>query len=187
MNQQDSSRDSWQPLVQFWQCLCLYSLVSSQQEESNKWKKRAIKLKVKSKTEVDMPSSPCTPTKRGLPMTSDSTNLLSSPKRCLVTPKKIVDSPRKLLDSPKSRFFDVGGTSELLSRTCPKQFFDNSCLGTIPGKLHLKFICNVLQLLLSCSLFISLQKVFFTSWKIQAVCFARDFPCSWHNRCREER
>ncbi|XP_026197347.1 centromere-associated protein E isoform X2 [Anabas testudineus] len=118
----------------------LESLVSSQQAEINKWKNRAIKLKVKGKAEMDVPSSPCTPTKRAFPMSSDSTNLLSSPKKCLVTPKKILDSPRKLLDSPKvslldspkSRFFDVGGTSELLSRTCPKQFFDNSCLGTIP-------------------------------------------------------
>ncbi|XP_073334857.1 centromere-associated protein E [Pagrus major] len=123
----------------------LESLVSSQHAEISKWKSRAIKLKVK--TKVDKPSPPCTPTKRGLPMTSDSSNFLSSPKKFLVTPKKVLDSPRRvlesprklldspkasLLDSPKSRFFDVGGSSELLSRTCPKQFFDNSSLGTIP-------------------------------------------------------
>ncbi|XP_067427601.1 centromere-associated protein E isoform X5 [Thunnus thynnus] len=118
----------------------LESLVSSQHTEINKWKSRAIKLKTKNKAELDKPPSPCTPTKRGLPMTSDSSNFLNSPKKFLVTPKKILDSPRKLLDSPKvslqdspkSRFFDVGGSSELLSRTYPKQFFDNSSLGTIP-------------------------------------------------------
>ncbi|XP_070782074.1 centromere-associated protein E-like [Enoplosus armatus] len=119
----------------------LESLVSSQQAEIGKWKSRAVKLKVKSKTEVDQPSSPSTPTKRGLPMTSESSNFLNSPKKFLLTsPKRVLDSPRKLpgspkvslLDSPKSRFFDAGGSSELLSRTCPKQFFDNSSLGTIP-------------------------------------------------------
>lgn len=87
-------------------------------------------------------------------MTSDSSNFLNSPKKFLVTPRKVLDSPRKvlesprklldspkasLLDSPKSRFFDVGGSSELLSKSCPKQFFDNSSLGTIPGKLLVKF------------------------------------------------
>ncbi|XP_023132106.2 centromere-associated protein E isoform X2 [Amphiprion ocellaris] len=116
----------------------LESLVSSQQAELGKWKNRAIKLKVKSKAEVDKPSSPCTPTKRAFPMTADSSHLFSSPKKCLVAPKKNLDSPRKalesprkLLDSPKSGFFDIGGSSELLSRACPKQFFDNSSLGTI--------------------------------------------------------
>lgn len=114
----------------------------------SKWKGRAIKLKVKSKMEMDKPSPPCTPTKRGLPM-SDSPNVLNSPKKFLVTPKKVLDSPRKMLDSPKkvldspksamldspkSRFFGVGGSSEMLFKTCPKQFFDNSSLGTLPGK-----------------------------------------------------
>ncbi|KAM9840829.1 centromere-associated protein E [Aulostomus maculatus] len=114
----------------------LESLVSSQQQEISKWKSRAIKLKTKG--EVEKPSSPCTPTKRGFPLTSDS--LFNSPKKFLVTPKKILDSPRKpldspkvsVLDSPKSSFFDVGGSSKLLSRNCPKQFFDNSNLGTLP-------------------------------------------------------
>ncbi|KAL7389114.1 hypothetical protein ABVT39_026772 [Epinephelus coioides] len=143
----------------------LESLVSSQQVEINKWKSRAFKLKVKSKAEVDRPPSPCTPTKRGLPLTSDPSNFLSSPKKFLVTPRKVLDSPRKVLDSPrklldspkvsvldspKSRFFDVGGSSEVLSRTCPKQFFDNSSLGTIPGKLHLKFTpCTVCHIVLT--------------------------------------
>lgn len=130
--------------------------MSSQAAEISKWKGRAIKLKVKSKTEMDKPSPPCTPTKRGFPMTSDSSNVLNSPKKFLVTPKKVLDSPMKMLDSPrkmldspkkaldspkssmldspKSRFFGVGGSSEMLFRTCPKQFFDNSSLGTLPGR-----------------------------------------------------
>ncbi|XP_035534959.1 centromere-associated protein E [Morone saxatilis] len=127
----------------------LESLVSSQQAEIGKWKARAIKLKVKTKAEVDKPSPPCTPTKRGLATTSDSSTILSSPKKLLVTPRKVLDSqgnvldsPRKLLDSPKvprldspkSRFFDVAVSSEVLSRTRPKQFFDNSNLGTIPDE-----------------------------------------------------
>ncbi|XP_076613156.1 centromere-associated protein E [Chaetodon auriga] len=118
----------------------LESLVSSQQAEISKWKSRAIKLKGRSAAEVEKPSSPCTLTKRALPMNSDSSNTFSSPKKLLVTPKKVLDSPRKvlespklsLLDSPKCRFFDMSGSSELMSRTCPKQFFDNSSLGTIP-------------------------------------------------------
>ncbi|XP_078130438.1 centromere-associated protein E isoform X2 [Sander vitreus] len=119
----------------------LQSLVSSQQAEITKWKGRAIKLKVKSKGEVDKPSSPCTPTKRGLPMTSDPSSSLSSPAKFLVTPRRVLDSPRKPLDSPnvlespKSRFFDAGGASDVLSRTRPKQFFDNSSLGTIPDAI----------------------------------------------------
>ncbi|XP_065819584.1 centromere-associated protein E isoform X1 [Labrus bergylta] len=125
----------------------LESLVSAQQAEISKWKSRAIKLKAKNRTDADKPSPPCTPTKRGLPVTSDSSTFYSSPKKFLITPRKVLDSPRKplespmkqldspnvhLLDSPKSRFFDVGGGTELLSRTCPKQFFDNSSLGTVP-------------------------------------------------------
>ncbi|XP_063758805.1 centromere-associated protein E isoform X2 [Eleginops maclovinus] len=125
----------------------LESLVSNQQAEISHWKSRAFKLKGRIKAEVAQPSSPSTPTKRGYPMTSDSSNFFSSPKKFLVTPKKVLDSPRKVLDSPrklldspnvsaldspKSRFFDVGGNSELLSRSRPKQFFDNSRLGTIP-------------------------------------------------------
>ncbi|XP_070844021.1 centromere-associated protein E [Chaetodon trifascialis] len=118
----------------------LESLVSSQQAEISKWKSRAIKLKGRSTAEVEKPSSPCTLTKRALPMNSDSSSTFSSPKKLLATPKKVLDSPRKvlespkfsLLDSPKCRFFDMSGSSELMSRTCPKQFFDNSSLGTIP-------------------------------------------------------
>ncbi|TWW75195.1 E Centromere protein [Takifugu flavidus] len=102
----------------------LESQVSCQAAELSKWKSRAIKLKAKTKPELDKPGSPCTPTKRGLCSTTESSHLLSSPKR------KVLDSPKSsALDSPKSRFFDVGGTSDLLSRTFPKQFFDNSNLG----------------------------------------------------------
>ncbi|XP_047184405.1 centromere-associated protein E isoform X2 [Scophthalmus maximus] len=128
--------------------------LSAQHTEIGKWKNRAIKLKARSKHEVDKPLSPCTPTKRGPPLTSDPSSFLCSPKRFLVTPRNLLDSPRNVLDSPrklldsprklpdspkvsllhspKSRFFDVGGTSELLSQSCPRQFFDNSSLGTIP-------------------------------------------------------
>ncbi|XP_069561964.1 centromere-associated protein E isoform X2 [Brachyistius frenatus] len=117
----------------------LESLMSSQRAEISKWKNRAIKLNMKSKAEVKL-SPPRTPTKRGLPMASTSFNLLSSPKKSLLTPKKmlepcgkLLDSPKlSLLNSPKSGFFDGDGASEVLSRTCPKQFFDNSSLGTIP-------------------------------------------------------
>uniref|UniRef100_A0A3Q3JT81 Uncharacterized protein n=1 Tax=Monopterus albus TaxID=43700 RepID=A0A3Q3JT81_MONAL len=116
-----------------------FGLVSSQQAEIGKWKSRAFKLKVKSKAEVDKPLSPCTPTKRALPMTSDSSNF-NSPKKLVVASKNPLDSPRKLLespkvslsDSPKSRLFDVDGSSDMLSRALPKQFFDNSSFLTIP-------------------------------------------------------
>ncbi|XP_071755303.2 centromere-associated protein E [Centroberyx gerrardi] len=111
----------------------LESLVSSQQAEIAKWKSRAIKLKEKSRIVPDRPLSPCTPTKRRLPMTSETSNFLNSPKRFLDSPKKLLDSAKvSVLDSPKSRFFDVDASSESLSRNCPKQFFDNSNLGTIP-------------------------------------------------------
>nr|XP_043905494.1 centromere-associated protein E isoform X3 [Solea senegalensis] len=118
----------------------LESLVSTLHTEIGKWKSRAIKLKVKSKAEVDRPSSPCTPTKRCLPVTSESSTFLGSPKKFVVTPKKILESSRRAMespnvtlpDSPKSRFFDVCGSLELLSTSCPKPFFDNSSLGTIP-------------------------------------------------------
>lgn len=123
--------------------------MSCQAAELSKWKSRAIKLKAKTKPELDKPGSPCTPTKRGLCSATESSNLLNSPKRFLLTSREVLDSPsnvpvssRKVLDSPKSsaldspksRFFDVGGTSELLSRTFPKQFFDNSTLGLPQGK-----------------------------------------------------
>ncbi|XP_028996968.1 centromere-associated protein E isoform X2 [Betta splendens] len=158
----------------------LESLVSSQKAEMNKWKNRAVKLKVRNIK--DAPSSPCTPTKRGLQMNTDSISLLSPPQKVLVTPKKLLDSPRKMLDSPRkmldsprkmldsprkmldsprkmldsprkmldsprkmldspvvsafdfpeSRFFGGDQPSKQVSKNYPKQFFDNSSLGTIP-------------------------------------------------------
>uniref|UniRef100_A0AAZ3SGC4 Centromere-associated protein E n=1 Tax=Oncorhynchus tshawytscha TaxID=74940 RepID=A0AAZ3SGC4_ONCTS len=100
----------------------LESLVSTQQGEITKWKARAIKLKEKKRDVVDKPLSPCTPTKHRLPMNSE---------QFLNSPKKLIDSPKKFLDSPKSKFFDVRSGSESMSINCPKQFFDNSNLGTI--------------------------------------------------------
>ncbi|KAM4633781.1 centromere-associated protein E [Polymixia lowei] len=116
----------------------LESSVSSQQAEIAKWKSRAVKLKEKSRAGMDKPSSPCTPSKRRFPMASEG-SYLKSPKRFLGTPK-LLDSPKKAmdprmmsaLDSPKNKFFDVSTGSESLSRNCPKQFFDNSNLGTLP-------------------------------------------------------
>lgn len=125
----------------------LESLVSSQAAEVSKWKGRAIKLKGKPKIETDKLSLPCVPTKRAPAVTLDSSSFFNSPKKFLVTPKKVLQSPRKFLDSPKivpdspkstcldspkSRFFGVGDSSEMLMKTCPKQFFDNSGLGTLP-------------------------------------------------------
>nr|XP_029533828.1 centromere-associated protein E-like isoform X2 [Oncorhynchus nerka] len=107
----------------------LESLVFTQQGEITKWKARAIKLKEKKRDVVDKPLSPCTPTKHRLPMNSEQ--FLNSPKRFLNSPKKLIDSPKKFLDSPKSKFFDVRSGSESMSINCPKQFFDNSNLGTI--------------------------------------------------------
>ncbi|XP_064793455.1 centromere-associated protein E-like [Oncorhynchus masou masou] len=107
----------------------LESLVSTQQVEITKWKARAIKLKEKKRDVVDKPLSPCTPTKHRLPMNSEQ--FLNSPKRFLNSPKKLIDSPKKFLDSPKSKFFDVRPGSESMSINCPKQFFDNSNLGTV--------------------------------------------------------
>ncbi|XP_045082819.1 centromere-associated protein E isoform X5 [Coregonus clupeaformis] len=128
----------------------LESLVSTQQGEITKWKARAIKLKEKRRDLVDKPLSPCTPTKRHLPMSSEDflnspkrfldspkrfldspKRFLDSPKRFLDSPKRFLDSPKKFLDSPKSKFFDVRPGSESMSINCPKQFFDNSNLGTI--------------------------------------------------------
>ncbi|XP_027899841.1 centromere-associated protein E isoform X2 [Xiphophorus couchianus] len=119
----------------------LESLVSCQQEETTKWKNRAISLKGKSKAEQDRMTSPCTPKKRALCPTSDSTLLFSPTKKSYLPPKRALDSPRKplvsaasLLDSPKSSFFNAGEGSELLTRNYPTQFFDNSNLGIKPDE-----------------------------------------------------
>ncbi|KAK2908448.1 hypothetical protein Q8A67_004285 [Cirrhinus molitorella] len=61
------------------------SLVSKQQEEINKWKRRAYKMKESKR------DAPCTPTKRFPPLSETEVN---SPKKTF-------------LDSPKSKFFDV--------------------------------------------------------------------------------
>ncbi|XP_051557982.1 centromere-associated protein E isoform X3 [Myxocyprinus asiaticus] len=85
------------------------SLVSKQQEEIIKWKRRAYKMKESNKDGL------CTPTKRQPPLT-----------------KTEVNSPKKMfLDSPKSKFFDMR-SSVPISLNCPTQFFDNSNLGTVP-------------------------------------------------------
>ncbi|KAF4075058.1 hypothetical protein AMELA_G00230190 [Ameiurus melas] len=89
------------------------SLVNKQQEEICKWKNRAYKLRESKK---EAPHSPRTPTKRTL-LTECEVN----------SPKKAV------LDSPKSKFFDVHSGRETMSLKCPKQFFDNSGLGTMPA------------------------------------------------------
>uniref|UniRef100_A0A8C2ZTY0 Centromere-associated protein E n=1 Tax=Cyclopterus lumpus TaxID=8103 RepID=A0A8C2ZTY0_CYCLU len=109
-------------------CFQIVSL-SSSRDDIGKWKRKAVMLRVKGKAELDKPSSPCTPTKRGLSVTSDASNFFGSPKKLAVAPRKVPDSPTvSLPDSPKSRF------SDLLSRSYPKQFFDNSNLGLVPGQ-----------------------------------------------------
>ncbi|XP_049610036.1 centromere-associated protein E isoform X2 [Syngnathus scovelli] len=112
----------------------LESVISSQQADLSKWKNRALKIKSMVKADIK-PSPPCTPTKRGLPMCPDL--LPQSPKKLLLTSHKVPDSPVRqldapripLLNSPKSRFFDEGANTDLLSRTFPRKFFDNSSLG----------------------------------------------------------
>lgn len=86
------------------------SLVSKQQEEINKWKRRAYKIKESKR------DTPCTPTKRLPPLTETELN-----------------SPKKMfLDSPKSKFFDAR-SSVPIPLNHPTQFFDNSGLGAVPG------------------------------------------------------
>lgn len=152
-------------------------MLSSQAADISKWKSRAIKLKVKSKADVDKPGSPGTPTNRGLSMTSDSSKFMSSPKKFLATPKKILDSSIvSQLDLPKSRFFDEGSSSDLLSRTCPKQFFDNSGLGSLPGKLHSALAVPFYRLSVLKEMFVLLE-----------VSSAPDFPGAgkgnWQSHC----
>ncbi|XP_061552319.1 centromere-associated protein E isoform X2 [Phycodurus eques] len=113
----------------------LENVISSQQADLAKWKNRAVKLKSKAKRD-GQPSPPHTPTKPGHCAYPDP--LLQSPKKFLVAPQKVleppitlVDSPKiPLLDSPKSKFFDIASNADLLARTYPRQFFDNSSLGT---------------------------------------------------------
>ncbi|XP_056595003.1 centromere-associated protein E isoform X2 [Triplophysa dalaica] len=85
------------------------SIVSKQQEEIMKWKRRAYKIRESKK------EGPCTPTKRQAPLMETEVN-----------------SPNKMfLDSPKSKFFDVRSSAPV-SINCPTRFFDNSALGTVP-------------------------------------------------------
>ncbi|XP_056283433.1 centromere-associated protein E [Pseudoliparis swirei] len=99
----------------------LESSVSNKEEDVSKWKSRAIALRMKSKVALEKPSSPCTPTKRGHASSSYGTPTKRGHASSYGSP-----TPRKAPDSPQSRF------SEMLSRTCPRQFFDNSALGTVP-------------------------------------------------------
>ncbi|KAI5629562.1 centromere-associated protein E isoform X2 [Silurus asotus] len=89
------------------------SVVSKQQDEITKWKNRAYKLRESKK---EAPHSPRTPTKRPQLLTESEVN---SPKKTF-------------LDSPKSKFFDVHAGTDPMTLKCPKQFFDNSSLGTMP-------------------------------------------------------
>ncbi|KAG1939269.1 centromere-associated protein E [Pimephales promelas] len=84
------------------------SLVSKQQEELHKWKRRAYKIK------ESVRDAPCTPKKRQPPLSQTEVN-----------------SPKRAFDSPKSKIFDSRSSAPLaLGR--PTQFFDNSSLGTMP-------------------------------------------------------
>lgn len=92
-----------------------------------------MKLRAKTNPGGDQPARPCTPTKRGHRSAAEAPELTSPPKRFPLTPQRGFDSPKRW-ESPKSRFFDAGGSSELLSHICPKQFFDNSQLGAAQGE-----------------------------------------------------
>ncbi|XP_061669298.1 centromere-associated protein E isoform X2 [Syngnathoides biaculeatus] len=112
----------------------LENVISSQQADLAKWKNRAIKLKLKANRDFKS-SPPHTPTKQGPCVYPDT--LLQSPRKFSVVPQKLQgtpivlqDSPKiPLIDSPKSQFFDFASNADLLARTCPTQFFDNSSLG----------------------------------------------------------
>lgn len=94
-----------------------------------------MKLRAKTNPGGDQPAQPCPPTKRGHRSAAEAPELMSPPKRFPLNPQQGFDSPkRSTLESPKSRFFDAGGSSEVLSRICPKQFFDNSQLGVAQGE-----------------------------------------------------
>ncbi|XP_057188769.1 centromere-associated protein E isoform X2 [Triplophysa rosa] len=85
------------------------SIVSKQQDEIMKWKRRAYKMKGSKR------DGPCTPTKRQAPLTETEVN-----------------SPNKMFeDSPKRTLFEVRSTTPV-SLNCPTRFFDNSALGTVP-------------------------------------------------------
>ncbi|XP_061887601.1 centromere-associated protein E isoform X2 [Entelurus aequoreus] len=109
----------------------LDKLVFSHQAEITKWKNRALKLKVKTKEDVDRSSQPYPQTKPGHTLSSPS-SFLGSPRK-KYTSTHLFNSPKSsLLDSPKSSFFNGPESSQLLLKTCPKNFFDNSSLGSLP-------------------------------------------------------
>nr|XP_055062269.1 centromere-associated protein E [Misgurnus anguillicaudatus] len=84
------------------------SIVSKQQDEIMKWKRRAYKMKESKK------DGPCTPTKHQTLLTETEVN-----------------SPKRILDSPKNKFFDMRSSGPV-SLSGPTRFFDNSALGTVP-------------------------------------------------------
>ncbi|XP_041957143.1 centromere-associated protein E isoform X10 [Alosa sapidissima] len=123
----------------------LESTLSSQQEEVDRWKRRAYKLK-ESRREGGLhtpikhgrPPTPTkhTPTKHTLPLTPTKHTLThtqarpSPSKRPALGEAPLLNSPqRPLLDSPKSLFFDMppGTHAPPIART--KGFFDNCALG----------------------------------------------------------
>uniref|UniRef100_A0AAY4CMJ4 Uncharacterized protein n=1 Tax=Denticeps clupeoides TaxID=299321 RepID=A0AAY4CMJ4_9TELE len=102
----------------------LESLVSSQQEEITKWRRRAYKLREHKKEE---PLS-CPPVTRHAPRTPPRHALPASPVR---RPAPLTGAA--LLNSPKSRFFDLPPTAQAPPITQPRLFFDNSALGAVAG------------------------------------------------------
>ncbi|XP_062399549.1 centromere-associated protein E [Sardina pilchardus] len=118
----------------------LESTLSSQQEEVDRWKRRAYKLKesrreggLHTPTKQGRPPTPTkhtrpvTPTKHALPHAQSRPSPSKRPALGAAPP---LNSPqRPLLDSPKSLFFDMppGTHGPPLART--KGFFDNCALG----------------------------------------------------------
>ncbi|KAG7480661.1 hypothetical protein MATL_G00058660 [Megalops atlanticus] len=90
----------------------LESLVPGQHVEMARWKGRPAKLKENKREALSLetPLSPHTPTKKS----------------------RLITSEGHVLASPKSKFFDAHSVSESMSANCPRQFFDNSNLGTTP-------------------------------------------------------
>uniref|UniRef100_A0AAY4CN76 Uncharacterized protein n=1 Tax=Denticeps clupeoides TaxID=299321 RepID=A0AAY4CN76_9TELE len=101
------------------------NLVSSQQEEITKWRRRAYKLREHKKEE---PLS-CPPVTRHAPRTPPRHALPASPVR---RPAPLTGAA--LLNSPKSRFFDLPPTAQAPPITQPRLFFDNSALGAVAGE-----------------------------------------------------
>lgn len=105
-----------------------------------KWKNRAYKLRESKK---EAPHSPRTPTKRPPLLAATEVN---SPKKAFI-------------DSPKSKFFDIRAGTEPVALNCPRQFFDNSSLGAIPGMCVCVCRCERETMAWFCCCF--LPKVFF--------------------------